>query len=210
MSPASEQAVSILRHTGNMQWYVVPLLIFVIYAYITEIERKNWPAVTLGIAFWAGEFIWEMFNALVLKINGWAPMWSTPGGNSAYVIYVGLNIEIAFFFAVAALLVIKALPADRSLKILGLPNRLVIPMMMGLASVFVEVLLNRAGLLVWDNVWWQWPNIWLIIAAYCLPFLVVAWCHDHLTLKAKTIAAVGLPVLAVTCHLIFATWLSWI
>jgi hypothetical protein len=210
MSPASEQALSILRDTGNLQWYVIPLLIFVIYAYVNEIERKNWHAVTLGIAFWAGEFIWEMFNALVLKVNGWAPMWITPGGNSAYVIYVGLNIEIAFFFAVAALLVIKVLPADRSLKILGVSNRVFIPVVMGLASVCVEVLLNRAGLLVWDNVWWQWPHIWLIVVAYCLPFLAVAWCHDNLRLKTKAIAAVLLPVLAVSCHLIFATWLGWI
>ena len=110
----------------------------------------------------------------------------------------------------AALLVIKALPADRSLKIFGLPNRLVIPVLMGLASVFVEVLLNRAGLLVWDNVWWQWPHIWLIVVAYCLPFLAVTWCHDHLTLKTKTVAAVVLPALAVVYHLTFSTWLNWI
>jgi len=210
MSPASEQTISILRNADNMQWYVVPLLIFVIYAYVTEIEKKNWHAVTLGIAFWAGEFIWEMFNALVLKMNGWAPMWSTPGGNSAYVIYIGLNIEIAFFFAVSALLVIKLLPEDRNLKILGVPNRLAIPVSLGLFSVFVEILLNRAGLLIWDNVWWKWPHIWLIVVAYCLPFVVVTWCHDHLTLRIKTIAAVAVPALAVACHLIFATWLGWI
>ena len=71
-------------------------------------------------------------------------------------------------------------------------------------------LLNRAGLLIWDNDWWQWPHIWLIVVAYCLPFVVVVWCHDHLSKNIKAIAAVVVPLLAVACHLVLATWLNWI
>lgn len=210
MTEASLQALRILRSPDHLQWYVVPLLVFVVYVYVAETARKNWSAVLLGICAWAAELIWEMFNASILHFSGYAPLWSTPGGGSAYVIYVGLNIEIAFFFAVAGVIVVKSLPADRGLKILGIPNRLLIPFGWGLLAVFVEVLLNRAGLLVWDYAWWSWPNIWLIVAAYCLPWYGLAWAHDRLSLRAKAIGAGILPPAAILCHLMFACWLRWV
>ncbi len=210
MTEASRQALGHLRDTANMQWYVVPLLVFVIYVYINEVERGNWSAVFLGIAAWGAEAIWEMFNALILHFSGFAPLWTTPGGNSAYILYAGLNIEISFFFAVAGPIVIKALPRDRSLKIGGIPNRVLIPVGFGVLAVFVETLLNQAGLLVWSYDWWKWPNVWLILVVYCLPWYALAWCHDHLEMKSKARSAVALPAAAVACHLIFATWLKWI
>jgi hypothetical protein len=210
MTAASAEALSVLRSAENMQWYVVPLLVFVVYVYIAEIEKKNWSAVLLGISMWAAELTWEMLNALLLHFTQYAPLWSTPGGNSAYVLYAGLNIEIAFFFAVAGLMVIKVLPQDRDLKILGLPNRLLIPIGMGLAAVVVEVLLNRCGLLIWDYTWWGWPNLWLIVVGYCAPWCLLVWCHDHLSMRAKRVAACALPATALFCHILFASVLGWI
>lgn len=210
MTESSQAALDILRKTDNMQWYAVPLFVFVIYVYVNEIERENWSAVLLGIAFSAGEFIWEMFNAAILHFTDFAPLWGTPGGNSAYVIYAGLNIEIALFFAISGPILIKALPKDRALKILGLPNRFFVPVAFGLLAVVVETLLNQAGLLIWDFWWWCWPHVWLIVLVYCLYFLALAWCHDHLSLATKKKAAVLVPALALACHLIFANTLHWV
>lgn len=209
MTQASIQAMDILRSPDNMQWYVVPLLVIAIYMYIVEVQQKNWSAVVLGLTFWTVEFVWEILNALILHFSEYAPIWTTPSGNSAYVIYVGLNIEIAFFFAVAGLMIIKSLPQDKYLKIMGIPNRIFLPVAFGLTGVFVESLLNQCNLLIWDYSWWCWPNIWLIIVAYCLPFYVLVRLHDALSLKAKKIALCVTSFLAITCHLVFATFLGW-
>ncbi|SHJ39757.1 hypothetical protein SAMN02745216_01573 [Desulfatibacillum alkenivorans DSM 16219] len=210
MTEASIQALSLVRNPENMKWYVVPLIVIAIYMYIVEAENKNWSAILLGLGFWAGEFIWEMFNALVLHFSGFAAMWSTPGGDSAYVIYAGLNIEIAFFFSVVGLMIVKALPEDKNLTIFGLSNRFVIPAGFGLLAVFVEVCLNQCGLLVWDYWWWRWPNIWLIIVVYCTPFYLIARLHDAWSLKTKKIGLAVTVCLAVVCHAVFATALGWV
>ena len=209
MTDASVKALSVLRHTDNMQWYVVPILVFAIYIYIVEIEKRNWSAVLLGIAFWAAEFIWEMFNALILHFTQYAPVWCTPGP-SAFTIYAGLNIEICLFFAILGILIIKVLPEDKNVKILRVPNRLFIPVTMGLIGVSVEILLNRCNLLIWDYSWWNWPHFYLIAIGYCAPFTGLVWLHDNLSLKAKKTLAIAVPILAIACHIIFAVALKWV
>jgi len=209
MTEASVQALSVLRSTGNMQWYVVPLLVSVFYIYFVEIEKKNWSPVLLGLTFWATEFIWEIFNALLLHVTDYSALWTTPG-KSAFVIYAGLNIEISFFFAVYGLMVIKILPEDKHEKILGISNRIFIPAVLGLTGMFVEVLLNKADMLIWAYRFWDWPNVYLIAIAYVTPLLVLVWLHDNLTLRAKKMAVVLMSALAITCHIVFATILKWV
>lgn len=209
MTPASQQALSVLRRTENFEWYVIPLLALVVYAYINEAEKKNWNVVLCGLLLWVSEFTWEMFNALILHFTQYAAMWITPG-KSAYVILSGLNIEICFMFALAGMVVVKSLPADRAKKILGLPNRVLVPLLWGLCCVFVEVLLNRIGLLVWDYSWWNWPNVYLLLVGYTLPFYLITWAHDHLSLRIKTIILLSWLAFNVALWLIFVTGLGWI
>jgi len=209
MTEASIQALNVLRRADNMQWYVVPILVIVIYIYIVEIEKRNWSAVLLGIILWASETTWEMFNALILHFTQYAPLWSTPG-KSAYVIYVGLNIEITLFFSIVGLMLIKALPEDKNMKIMGIPNRIFIPTLMGLLGVFVEVILNQCDLLIWDWWFWGWPHVYLIVIGYCAPWLCLAWLHDNLSMRSKKIGAVFTLMLAIVCHIVFATILGWI
>ncbi len=209
MTEASKTVLGALRSTENIQWYVVPLLIFVIYVYVTEAERKNWHAFFIGIAVWAGELIWEMFNALILHFTQYASLWSTPG-KSAYILYSGINIEIAAFFAVAGVIVVKSLPEDRGVTISGIPNRIIIPLFWGILSVTVEILLNAAGLLVWDWWWWGWPHIYLVVAVYVLPWYGISVAYDRMSLRAKKFWAMLLVCGAVAGHMIFAVWLRWI
>jgi hypothetical protein len=209
MTDASLQALSVLRSTDNMQWYVVPLLVSVVYIYFVEVEKKNWSPVLLGLAFWATEFIWEILNALLLHITDYSALWTTPG-KSAFVIYAGLNIEISFFFAVYGLMVLKILPEDKNMKILGIPNRFFIPTVLGLAGMFVEVLLNKCNMLIWAYKFWNWPNVYIIAVAYVAPLLALVWLHDNLSLRAKTIGVFLMAALAITCHIVFATILGWV
>ena len=209
MSEASRQALSILRSSDNFQWYVIPLLMFVAYVYFQEVERRNWNAVLTGLTFWACEFIWEIFNSLVLHWTGYAGMWGTPG-KTAFLIYSGLNIEISFMFAVYGITLIKILPADRSLRLFGLPNRILIPVLYGLMGVGVEIVLNRMGVLTWDHSWWNWPNIWLIIIAYTLPCWFFSWYADKVNIRMKVLLLACTITCAVLCHIAFAVVLKWV
>lgn len=66
----------------------------------------------------------EIWNALVFHFTNFAPVWATPE-DTAYLILIGLNIEICFMFAVAGIGFGKMLP-PQTVKILGLSNRLFI------------------------------------------------------------------------------------
>ncbi|MBV1921749.1 MAG: hypothetical protein KUG73_13810 [Pseudomonadales bacterium] len=57
--------------------------------------------------------------------SNFAPMWAAPGGDTAYLILIGLNIEISFMFAITGIAATLAIPKDKHAKILGLNNRLV-------------------------------------------------------------------------------------
>lgn len=209
MTEAAQQSLQILRSTDTFQWYVVALLAGVVYAYATEVEKQHWHAVVAGLTFWINEFLYEIFNSLILHFTGYAPMWCTPG-KTAYLITTGMNIEIASMFAVAGLVMIKLLSQDRNKKIFGLSNRFVIPTLLGLFCVAVEVILNRWGALVWEYWWWRWPNIYLLIIGYCAPFYLLTWFYDRFSLRGKTIVLAVWSSLAISGWLVFAVGLRWI
>ncbi|HPQ67541.1 MAG TPA: hypothetical protein PKW95_00340 [bacterium] len=209
MTPASQQALAVLRSTDNFQWYVVPLLALVMYAYINEAEKKNWNAVLCGLLLWISEFTWEIFNALILHFTRYAGMWITPG-KSAYVILAGLNVEIWFMFALAGMVVAKSLPKDRAKKILGLPNRVLVPLLWGAICTFIEVLLNQVGVLVWDFWWWRWPHVYLLYIGYTLPFFLMTWAHDYLSTRSKTIILLSWVAFNIVLWLVLVVWLGWI
>ena len=77
-----------------------------------------------GLAFWGMDWFNEIWNALVFHFSGYAPVWGAPG-DTAFLILIGLNIEICFMFAIAGIAFGKLLPADARMKILGIPNQAV-------------------------------------------------------------------------------------
>ena len=207
MTPATQQALSILRSPDHFQWYLVPMLAFVIYAYVTEVERGRWDAVFAGLILSVTEFTWEIGNALLVPITGYSALWVTPG-DTAYLILVGLTIEIFLMFSVAGLILVKLLPADRTKRIGGIPNRWLIPIGLGLFCVGIESTLNQWGALVWDWRFWSWPHLYLLVVGYCAPFLIVAWIYDRWSLKAKAIFFGCWLSLNVVLWLVCVTWLK--
>lgn len=209
LTEASVEALNNLRSTANFQWYLIPLLAFVIYVYVVDIERKRWDIVLAGIAFFGIEFAWEMFNALVLHWSGRSAMWTTPG-DTAFLILVGLTIEISIMFAIAGVIITRVLPQDKKQKVLGIPNRLFYPVVFGLGCVFVEVILNQWGVLVWEYSWWSWPHIWLIIVAYCVGFGLCVLFFDIKSMRVKGVLIGVIYTLNIICFIVFANLLGWI
>lgn len=209
-SDFSQQALTILRDGSNFQWYVIPLLSFVFYVYTVEMERKNFTLVLAGLAFWGMDWFNEIMNSVIFKLAGWAPLWCAPG-DTAYLILVGLNIEIMFMFAVSGVIWSKMLLPNKEDKILGVPNRWFIAIAGSIFCVFVEILLNSVDALTWDWGFWDANTPWLIFLFGYLTFFVVAfWVHDMPTMKQKitTVAAIwGFDALLV---IIFGIGLGWL
>ncbi|MCJ7678859.1 MAG: hypothetical protein MUO35_14185 [Anaerolineales bacterium] len=209
-SESAAQALSILRDGSLFQWYVISLFALVVYVYANEIERRNWNLVFAGLAFWGMDWFNEIWNSLVFHFTQYAPVWGAPG-KTAYLILIGLNIEICFMFAIAGITFAKMLPPDRRTRILGVPNRLVFAVVGSAFCVFVEVLLNAVGALTWDYPWWNAGAPWLIfVFGYLTFFLVSFWVFDMPTIRRKlnVVGAIyGVDILAL---LVFGVALRWI
>ena len=204
------EATRILRDASQFEWYIIPLFAFVVYIYSVEIEKKNWSLVFAGLAFWGMDWFNEIWNSLVFHFTDYAPVWGAPA-KTAYLILIGLNIEISFMFAVAGIAFSKMLFLDKSVKILIIPNRLFFGFLFAVFCVFVEVLLNKIGALTWDYPWWSASAPTLIILFGYFHFFVVSfWVFDMESVKKKAITTgiiYGVDVLAI---LVFGVVLRWL
>jgi hypothetical protein len=209
-TPSAAQALSILRDASQFQWYVIPLFALVVYVYASEIERRNWSLVFAGLAFWGMDWFNEIWNSLVFHFTQYAPVWGTPG-KTAYLILIGLNIEICFMFAIAGMTFSKMLPVDKKVKVLGIPNRILFAIVGSIFCVFVEILLNRAGALTWDYPWWNLCAPWLIFLIGYLPFFLVAfWVFDMEKLQQKMTTVGAILGFDLICLIVFGVGLHWI
>jgi len=210
MTESAERALSILRDASLYQWYVIPFFALVVYVYAVEIERRNWNLLFAGLAFWGMDWFNEIWNSLVFHFAGYAPVWGAPG-QTAYLILIGLNIEICFMFAIAGITFGKMLPPDKKMRLLGIPNRLVIAVGGAAFCVFVEVLLNSIGALTWDYPWWSARAPWLIfLFGYLTFFLVSFWVHDMERIKSKAITVGAIFAGDLIAILVFGVILGWI
>ncbi len=207
---AASEALRILRDGSLYQWYVITFFALVVYVYAVEIERKNWNLFFAGLAFWGMDWFNEIWNGLVFHFSGYAPVWGAPG-KTAYLILIGLNIEICFMFAVAGISFGKLLPEDKKLRILGIPNRLFLAIVNSVFCVFVEVLLNQVGALTWDYAWWGGKAPWLIFLVGYFPFFLVSfWVHDMGSVRKKVLTVGTILGVDLVALLIFGAFLKWI
>jgi len=209
MSESARLAQGILRDPAQFKWYVIPLLALIFYVYASETEKKNWSLVFAGLAYWGMDWINEIWNALVFKANGFAPVWGAPG-NTAFLLLIGLNIEITFMFAISGIIWCKMLPTDKKKKILGIPNRWFFAIAGSIFCVIIEVLLNAAGALNWEYSWWSAKAPWLIFLIGYLPFFVMSfWVYDMKTIKSKLITVGTIWGIVIVSLIVFIPILHW-
>ena len=211
MTEASIQAMKILRDPSQFKWYVIPLLLVVIYVYMIEAEKKNWKAVFAGLSFWGMDWFNEIWNALFFHFNGKAPVWGAPAGDTAFLILIGLNIEICFMFLIMGIVATKILPYDRNLKILGINNRLFFAGINSILCVIVEIILNLGGWLTWEHSWWSISMPVLVFLIGYLPFYAVCYyVYDLDSTKKQAVATSGILIFDLLCIIIFGPVLGWL
>ena len=114
-------------------------------------------------------------------------------------------------FAIAGITFAKMLPADKRLKVLGLPNRLFIAVTGSLFCVIVELLLNHVGALTWDYPWWNVGAPWLIFLLGYLPFFLVAfWVFDMDRLRSQLTVLGAIYAVDAAGLLLFGAGLRWL
>ncbi|WP_455140091.1 hypothetical protein [Candidatus Hodarchaeum mangrovi] len=213
ITPDTQTALDILRvWPEDFKWYLIPIFALVIYVYFSEIEKGNWNRVFAGLAFWGMDWLNEIANALILVFTQESALW-TCGGETGFLIFVGLNIEISLMFAMAGVAFVKVLPEDRNLKFFGLiPNRWGLAIGNAIFCVFVELILNYAGGLLWHYPFWNNPLLgfqyilsWIPIVIFgYLHFMIVCfWVHDMKSQKNQIIAVSVIYTIAISAVILF-------
>jgi hypothetical protein len=202
---ATRLALAQLRAPGSLHWAAVWLLVATSYFYGNEIHARRFRAVAAGLALWFADWINEIINSGVLHWTGRAALWTETGG-TFYQITVGLNAESTALFALYGLVYAKMLPADRSLRIAGLNNRLAVALALAAFSVATEVVLTQAGIFHWYYPFWNvpWGLPVIFLAGYVWFFLAAAWAHDAPGEAAAFARAGALGGVAVVLGLVFA------
>lgn len=206
----TREAEHLLRAPGMFDWSTVTLLALVVYVYAVEVQQANWSVVLAGLAFWLMDWLNEIVNALVLHFNGHAALW-TVTGHTSFLILIGLTVEITLFFAINGVVFAKLLPADRSVRVLGVPNRWAMSIALSLVSVGVELLLHADGVFHWYYWWWNVASFPVIVVFGYLTFYVVAFTVHDMRGRARQLQVVGgLAALDLLAGLVFGPLLGWI
>ena len=207
---ATRAAERFVRDPAQFKWYAVTLLAVVVYVYANEVERGRLDIVCAGAAIWLADWFNEIINGLVLQVSDRAPLWATTGP-SAYQFLVGLNVEISFMFALAGIVYAKLLPADRTARILGMPNRLAIGLGLSIFSVAVELFLHASGTFHWEYWWWNTPFVLLIVIfGYLWFYLYAAWVYDAPSQRHRWKRLGWLAAIDVTMALVFGIGFGWL
>ena len=216
MTRASIKALNGLRDLSTLQWYFVPLLALTFYVYTIEMKKAketgNWNALFAGATLFGADYLNETLNGWILNISGHSALWTAPG-TTALRTMVGWNIEIVFMFAILGIIYYNTIDEDKNVKILGVPNRWFWAIGYSAFSVFIEILLNKGGHLVWEYPFWNrsLKGIWLIfIFGYFWFFAITKFVIEQTSVKKKIAVIGSLYGAATLLNIIAGLFLGWI
>jgi len=208
MTESARQSLIGLRDWTTLQWYVVPLLALLFFIYVREVReaRKtgNWDCIIAGAAILSADFVNETVNGWILALSGYSALWLVPGP-TAFRVFVGLNAEIVFMFAILGIIYFRTVSDDPNEKILGIPDRWFWALLYSAICVFVETFLNRGRLLIWDYSWWNRHTLGLVpifLFGYLWFFLAAKFAIERKTLGAKIAVPVALSSIGFALNLI--------
>ena len=108
-------------------------------------------------------------------------------------------------FAILGIIYANTVDEDRTVKILGIPNRWFWAIGYTIFCVFIEVLLNLGNLLVWEYSFWNrsFGGIWLILLlGYFWFFVITKVMLELRTYKQKIILIASLYGIAILMNLV--------
>ncbi len=215
MTEASIRALQNLRDLSTLKWYVIPLLALVFYVYAKEIKAArasgNWDAVLSGLTVFGVDFFNETANGWILHFTQRSALWTAPG-ETALRTMVGWNIEIMFMFLLLGIVYYHSLSASGTARIAGLPEKWAIAIGYSAFCVFIEVLLNMGGHLVWEYAFWNrsFGGVWLIFLFGYFHFFCAAIFVLYLgTMRARIVALAVIYAVPVVMNVVALGILGW-
>ncbi|MHA1618691.1 MAG: hypothetical protein ACTSVZ_05360 [Promethearchaeota archaeon] len=158
---ATEQALLILRDPTIFTWDVIFMLVVVLFIYFSELGKKNWKGIVGGLTLYGIHWFVEIINAWIQNFSEHA-LWTVTGG-TAYLIFVGVGIELSLMFSIAGLATTKLLPEDKKEKILGINARLFMGVFNAALASIIEIFLVTTGYFVWVHPWWNSLTVFLFV-----------------------------------------------
>jgi hypothetical protein len=202
---ATAEAMSLLRSGDPFQWYVITLLALVVYVYFREIKNKNWNAIAAGLSLYMVHWTAEIINALIQHFSGHA-LWTVPTG-TAFLILVGVGVELSLMFVIAGLVFSLILPDSPKVKIMGVPNRLFFAVVNAAFFSIFEIFLAKTPAFVWVYPWWGAVPVFVTVY---IPFFVVSmYSYDWKRKTQKVVIGTHFAINAVML-IVFAGILGWI
>jgi hypothetical protein len=202
---ATAQALALLRQGAPFQWYVITLFALVMYVYLNEIRQKNWKGIAAGLALYMTHWFFEIGNGLIQHFSGHA-LWTVPTG-TAFLLLVGVGVELSLMFSIAGLVLSKLLPDDPHAKIFGINNRLFWAVANAAGFSIFEIFLAQTPAFVWVYPWWG--ALPVFITVYIPFFLAAFYCYDWQPGVQKRFIG-GLAGINVAMLVVFAGVLQWI
>ncbi len=216
MTEASRQALVGLRDLSTLQWYVIPMLAVVFYIYAKEINKArttaNWDAILAGTTLFGMDFLNETVNGWIFHCTQRSALWTTPGPTALRTM-MGWNIEIMFMFAIAGIIYYYTISPEPREKVLGIPNWWFWAVVYSAFCVFVEILLNIGGHLVWEYEFWNrsFKGVWLIFLFGYLHFYVaIIVVLSRKTVRSKILANGVIYCAAIVLNVVGLGVLGWV
>lgn len=190
---AADHALKFVRSVSNFNWTFIFLLAVVVYIYATELSRKNYRGVAAGLALYMVHWFYEITNAVICAITGYA-LWTVSPESTSFILLIGVSWELSMMFAIAGLAMSKLLPEDPDKKIFGINNRILFAI--GNAAFFsaVEIFLASTPAFIWVYPWWG--ALPVFITTY-IPFFLAAFLVPDKTPRFQKIFIGGLAAINV-------------
>lgn len=207
---ATDMALAILRRGEFFNLYAIFMIVVVLYIYFSEYQKKNYRAIVAGLTLYGIHWFVEIVNAIIQHISGHA-LWTVPSG-TAYLIFIGVGIELSLMFAIAGIVQSKLLPEDPKEKMFSIgkfnvPKPLAIAIGNALLASIIEIFLIFTDTFVW--VWEWWNAVTVFIFVYIPFFVVSAYSYYWKPKKQRNIILIMI-ILNVLLVVIFGFILNWI
>jgi len=190
---AADVAKEAIRNSDNFHWTFIAILAFVVYVYTTELKNKNYKAVIAGLSLYMVHWFYEIANAVICTISGYA-LWTVSPESTSIILLIGVSWELSMMFSVAGIVAYKLLPDDPKKKILGINNRWFFAIVNAAAFSAVEIYLAATPAFNWVYPWWG--AIPVFITTY-IPFFLASNLIPDKKPKTQKIFICGLLTLNV-------------
>ena len=170
LKPFADLAKAAVRNPSNFNWSFIAIFAFVVMIYVDELHKKNYKAIAAALMLYSVHWLYEIANAVICYFTGYA-LWTVSPESTSFILLIGVSWELSMMFAVAGF-TSKLLPADKSMKILGINNRIVFAIGSALFFSLVEIFLAWTPAFIWVYPWWG--AIPVFITTY-IPFFLASY-----------------------------------